>query len=103
MENLNRSKGVFGWRPGQSQALFFIVTAARKAPLGMNNDSVTYRGVTYHIARDLPPMKSHVETCSRCLGTGQMYGRKCTECGGRGVLFSSLSDERGGTTSDAKS
>ena len=69
----------------------------------MNNDSVTYRGVTYHISRDLPPMKSHVETCSRCLGSGQMYGRDCTECGGRGLLFPGLSDDPVGKTDDSKS
>ena len=61
----------------------------------MSDDTVTYNGVTYRTEKDPPRITSHVETCSRCLGTGQMYGRTCRECKGRGLLFSALSEERG--------
>ena len=56
----------------------------------MSDETVTHEGVTYHISKDLPPLKHHVETCSRCLGSGRMYGRTCDECNGRGLLFPAL-------------
>ena len=60
----------------------------------MSDQTVTYRGVTYHIVEDLPPLKSHVDTCSRCLGSGWMYGRQCKECKGRGLVFPARSVAR---------
>jgi DnaJ-class molecular chaperone len=60
----------------------------------MSDDDVTYEGVTYHLMENLPPLKSHVVTCTRCDGVGLMYGRKCTECNGRGLLYPPLSDKR---------
>lgn len=69
----------------------------------MGDDTVTYKGVTYHVATNLPPLESHVETCSRCLGTGRMYGRQCRECNGRGLTFPARAVARAGTPDASKS
>jgi DnaJ-class molecular chaperone len=58
----------------------------------MSDNDVTYEGVTYHLVENLPPLQTHVVTCPRCDGVGQMYSRKCKECKGRGLLYSPLSD-----------
>lgn len=58
-----------------------------------SDDTVTHKGVTYRVSTNLPPLTTHVENCLRCLGTGQMYSRKCKECKGRGQVFSALSDD----------
>lgn len=59
----------------------------------MSDETVTHEGVSYHISQNLPPLKCHVDTRSRCLGSGQMYGRDCSECNGRGLLFPALLSE----------
>jgi DnaJ-class molecular chaperone len=63
----------------------------------MSDNQVTYEGVTYYVSENLPPLKSHVVTCPRCDGVGQMYGRDCRVCKGRGLLFPAISDERAET------
>ncbi len=57
----------------------------------MSDKDVTYEGVTYCLAENLPPLKTHVVTCPRCDGVGLMYGRSCKECKGRGLLYPPLS------------
>ncbi len=65
----------------------------------MSEKEITHKGVTYYPIENLPPLKTHVATCPRCDGTGQMYGRDCKDCEGRGLLYPPLSQaEEAGTT-----
>ena len=57
----------------------------------MSDNEITHQGITYSLMEDLPPLKTHVVTCPRCGGIGQMYGRNCQECKGRGLLYPPLS------------
>ena len=56
----------------------------------MSENYIIHEGVTYYLAENLPPLKDHVETCPKCGGGGEMYGRNCKRCKGRGLVISTV-------------